>query len=220
MKYFRVIDQDKMQHYKDRNPPWIKLHCDLWSDPRFMGLAEFERYCLLSLFVIASKKGNRIPADERWLKIELGTSKRLPLEKLVLAGWIADADAVAASIDASKSASKNAMPETETETDPPKPPQGADPVLLYSADFESFWAAYPKHTGKGAAYREWKKLRPSQDLQDKILAAIAAAKCSRAWLKDNGQYIPNPSTWLQQRRWDDDFGGHITVTPRPSGVVL
>lgn len=24
------------------------------------------------------------------------------------------------------------------------------------------------------------------------------------WLKDNGQYIPYPSTWLNQRRWEDE----------------
>lgn len=23
------------------------------------------------------------------------------------------------------------------------------------------------------------------------------------WRKDNGQYIPNPATWLNQGRWDD-----------------
>ncbi len=27
---------------------------------------------------------------------------------------------------------------------------------------------------------------------------------SKDWLKDNGQYIPYPSTWLNQRRWEDE----------------
>ena len=25
------------------------------------------------------------------------------------------------------------------------------------------------------------------------------------WKRNDGQYIPNPSTWLNQQRWDDDL---------------
>jgi len=27
-------------------------------------------------------------------------------------------------------------------------------------------------------------------------------KCSQ-WLKDDGQFIPHPTTWLNQERWND-----------------
>jgi hypothetical protein len=30
-------------------------------------------------------------------------------------------------------------------------------------------------------------------------------KTSAQWQKDNGQYIPNPATWLNQGRWDDEI---------------
>ena len=36
-----------------------------------------------------------------------------------------------------------------------------------------------------------------------ILAAIEAQKKSEQWVKDGGQYIPHPATWLNQGRWDD-----------------
>lgn len=38
-----------------------------------------------------------------------------------------------------------------------------------------------------------------------MLNAIETAKQSRQWNKDNGQYIPNPATWLNQKRWEDEI---------------
>lgn len=38
-----------------------------------------------------------------------------------------------------------------------------------------------------------------------MLNAIEIAKQSMQWNKDNGQYIPNPATWLNQKRWEDEI---------------
>lgn len=70
--------------------------------------------------------------------------------------------------------------------------------------FLEFWQAYPKKQGKGAAERAWKKIRPDRELCGKMLDALSVAKISRQWQRDNGQYIPNPATWLNQRRWEDE----------------
>jgi len=37
-----------------------------------------------------------------------------------------------------------------------------------------------------------------------MMTALETQKASEKWLKDNGQYIPNPATWLNQRRWEDE----------------
>lgn len=66
--------------------------------------------------------------------------------------------------------------------------------------FAEFWSAYPKKIGKGAAESAWKKHKP--DLAT-VLASLATQKNSDQWKKDNGQFIPNPATWLNQKRWDD-----------------
>lgn len=69
--------------------------------------------------------------------------------------------------------------------------------------FEEFWAAYPKKVGKKDAYRAFSKLSKAD--WPKLAPAIEAQKNSKQWQKDEGQYIPNPSTWLNQGRWDDDL---------------
>lgn len=70
--------------------------------------------------------------------------------------------------------------------------------------FEEFWREYPKKIGKGAAERAWKKIQPDKKLIDEILSALRAVKQTDQWRRENGQYIPNPSTWLNQRRWEDE----------------
>ena len=37
-----------------------------------------------------------------------------------------------------------------------------------------------------------------------MMSAVTAQKQSRQWRENNGQYIPNPATWLNQRRWEDE----------------
>ena len=73
--------------------------------------------------------------------------------------------------------------------------------------FDEFWQAYPKKVGKGYAFECFKKTKPTRKLVDTMLEAIAKQKKSDMWKRDKGQYIPNPSTWLNQKRWEDDLGG-------------
>ncbi len=71
--------------------------------------------------------------------------------------------------------------------------------------FAEFWAAYPRKIGRKAALKAWQHADDRPPLAD-ILAAIERAKASAAWRKDNGQFIPHPSTWLNQGRWADEAG--------------
>ena len=71
--------------------------------------------------------------------------------------------------------------------------------------FERFWSVYPKKVGKGYARKSFLKIAPSDALLGEMLAAIAAASASFQWKKDKGQFIPNPATWLNQQRWEDEL---------------
>ena len=37
-----------------------------------------------------------------------------------------------------------------------------------------------------------------------MINSLEQFRGSKDWLKDNGQYIPYPSTWLNQKRWEDE----------------
>ena len=72
-------------------------------------------------------------------------------------------------------------------------------------DFDRFWAAYPKKVGKQAALKSFERAKKIASL-DTMLAALERQRESEQWKRDNGRYIPNPATWLNQGRWDDELG--------------
>ena len=102
----------------------------------------------------------------------------------------------------------NLLPTTDN------PPEGGDDdgepdkqpkKSLLERRFDEFWAAYPKKVGKKAAWSSLKKVKPDTELFDKIMTAIGRAKATWQWQRENGRYIPNPKTWLNEGRWDDEY---------------
>lgn len=86
---------------------------------------------------------------------------------------------------------------------PPIPPKG-ETLTVIEKRFDDFWKAYPKKVGKAAVYKAWKRLSPNQELFDKIMSSLEWQKKSEQWTKSNGQFIPNPLTWINQGRWDNE----------------
>ena len=70
----------------------------------------------------------------------------------------------------------------------------------YSPNFEIFWNEYPRKIGKKEAYRAFRKVREPLSV---LLDAVRLQKESEMWAKENGRFIPNPATWLNQGRWED-----------------
>ncbi|MBO5863513.1 MAG: hypothetical protein J6Q59_04510 [Paludibacteraceae bacterium] len=89
--------------------------------------------------------------------------------------------------------------------DLPPNPQGGTTPAAQERRFSEFWAEYPKKVGKKAAQTTWKRLRPDAELFEHIMQAVTAAKVSEQWNREGGRYIPNPATWLNQGRWDDEL---------------
>ena len=71
-------------------------------------------------------------------------------------------------------------------------------------EFNEFWEEYPRKVGKKDARRAFDKALKSTKAETMIRAVIAQKK-SGQWLRENGRYIPNPATWLNQGRWDDEI---------------
>ena len=85
---------------------------------------------------------------------------------------------------------------------PPTPQGGTD---AQERRFAEFWAEYPKKVGKQAARSSWKRVKPDAKLHERIMQAVALAKKSEQWNREGGRFVPNPSTWLNQGRWDDEL---------------
>ncbi|WP_236233664.1 phage replication protein [Pseudomonas tohonis] len=79
--------------------------------------------------------------------------------------------------------------------------------------FDQFWAEYPNKTCKAKAKAKWEKLEVNQALFDQIMAGLRLQRASTAWVKDNGQYIPHPTTWLNGERWNDEVRTNVHQFP-------
>lgn len=114
---------DSFQHYKDRNPPWIKLHKGLLNDRAYTRLPLASKALAPLMWLLASEsKDGSFDADVEELTFRLRmTDKEVNqgLPPLIRAGFfveVSDASAVLAGCEqvAPKSCSET---ETETETE-------------------------------------------------------------------------------------------------------
>lgn len=84
------------------------------------------------------------------------------------------------------------------------------------AEFEAFWDAYPRHEGKQKARTAFEKV---EEPIETLLDAIAQHKRSAQWVKDGGQFIPHPATWLNGKRWEDQLPMDTSIPKGASGEL-
>lgn len=84
-----------------------------------------------------------------------------------------------------------------------------------TATFDVWWMAWPDFAriAKGAARREWDRLRPTPAQAEQWTMAVLAQKESRKW-RDG--FVPSPKNWLRDERWDD----YVEQVPEPQGYWL
>lgn len=109
---------DTFQHYRKRNPIWIKTYTDLMRRDEYLQLTGHRRAILHGLWLEYALTSSRLRVDTKSLGRRLNlVVKDADLLSLNQAGFITfSASAPLAP------AYQNASPETETEKEPPSPP--------------------------------------------------------------------------------------------------
>lgn len=105
--------------------------------------------------------------------------------------------------------------EAEAESEARVPPIAPHPQVKAAAgaadiSFAEFWQVYPRKVGKDAARKSWGNAVKRATIPD-IMAALAR----QVWPVDR-QFIPHPSTWLNQGRWQDD---PLAAAPAPTDAA-
>ena len=91
------------------------------------------------------------------------------------------------------------------------------PARARELDFEIFWKAYPRSEGKQKAKSAFAKVDVPLDV---LLNALDEQKKSAQWTKNNGQFIPHASTWLNGKRWEDHMVQNYDDIPKGASGVL
>ena len=146
MKY-RVKNWRQFQHYKDRNPPWIKLHFSMLSSADWVVLDDRSRVLAVACMLIASRTEGEIDGSDSglaYLQRVAYLGKKPDLTPLINCGFLESASKVEQKIP-------DARPETETENliQTEQPMSGRPDAAL---------PAKPKPNGNGAHLAEGERV--------------------------------------------------------------
>lgn len=88
---YLIRNWSEFQHYKDRNPPWIKLHVGILSSQDWVTLDDKSRVLSIACMVLASKNSGKIDGSETglaYLKRAAYLNSRPDLKPLILCGFL------------------------------------------------------------------------------------------------------------------------------------
>ena len=85
----------------------------------------------------------------------------------------------------------------------PAPPKAPECV-----PFDRFWAAWPKKVDIKDARKVWAKLKPGEELFEKI-----RAHCTTAYLDTAKNFIPGPAKYLRGEKWNDEIISNKAADP-------
>lgn len=207
---------------------WIKMRTDLHDDPevlRLSAMLKLDRFAVVGRLATLWAWADKHTTD--------GSSSVTPLllDDIVVHSGFADAMTVVGWLEVTdrgvkfpkfsrhngKSAKKRALTARRVGTHR-KRKGNADVTLpalareekrrvvtpIAPVRFAAFWEAYPgpRKNAKAKCAEIWTS-RGLEPIADQILGHVEAMKKSDQWRRDEGQFVPAPMTYLNQRRWED-----------------
>jgi hypothetical protein len=131
------------------------------------------------------------------------TTSRNPEIKKMQAGLNAIPELTPKRLRSKSEETSDRLEEIRLEENKNTSPSGDEKKLRADHLFDEFWAAYPTKTGKKKCLEIWKRRRLGDGLADTILEDIKTRKeKDRKWIDG---FIPNPSTYLNGDRWEDEI---------------
>lgn len=201
---FHIKNFDRLQHYKDRSPPWIKLYNGLLDDYEFGQLPDASKAHLIAIGLLASRHNNKLPLDADWLGKRINATQQVNLQYLIESGFVVPDQSCSKALADCKQV---AMPEREGEIQVKEEKEKILPADAgiskpngHNDKFEEFWKSYPtdKNMSKKTAKMHWVKL-PAE----KQFAAIGAIPGFRQYCDQNKWYRPiYADRFLAQERFE------------------
>jgi hypothetical protein len=194
--------QPKLKNGKP-NRQWIRVECNLEDDYAFSQLSIGEYATLTTIWRLIGRSGKNVPYDPDWIRRRLPSGKHTTS---IVLGWLQHITSIGLLVLTDQQNVEEFAPRDVTGQDktiqPPKVPRKQTPLAEYSEDFEKFWKCYPRKIGKGKAWQEFQRAHFNGNLPD-VLASVERCKLTVQW--QDITKVPHPSTWLHQRRWEDQI---------------
>ena len=95
MQYIKILKWDEFQHYKKRDPLWIKLYRSILDQYEYDCLQDDSKLLLFTLWLLAARLSNKIPFDLDWIRKQGCLNNELSmqaLDALINTGFIETVD--------------------------------------------------------------------------------------------------------------------------------
>lgn len=135
---YRIRNWERYQHYKYRDPPWIKLHVKILTSEAWVSLDDTSRSLMLVCLIVAAKTDGVVPNNPDYLQRVGYLSKKPNFKPLIECGFLeillADAsnlhsNALPEVESKSKSKNKKKVVEADSRKSEPAPPEANSPEI-------------------------------------------------------------------------------------------
>lgn len=217
----RAKNWGEFQHYKDRDPSWIKLHKKLLDNYEFHSLPIASKALAPMLWLLVSEsRDGGIEASEEKLAFRLHISVSDladALMPLVQSGFF---DLERNDSESLAKPELSAIPEKEKQVQlekqerqivaeaTPARKRASKPPDVEPEGFAEFYQAYPKHVDRAGALKAYRQATK------KVSPEIILAGAKRYAAEKRGveaEYLKMPAGWLNNERWNDGEDGKPRV---------
>jgi len=215
----------KYQSFNKNRPnhSWKKIQISFLENYDVRCLEEYEQLRLIKMILIAEPETGRLPERVEEIAFRLGITDSMPPLKLSRFKHFIIFDSAQDDYDmttsckhnddkAKSDSSQDVIPEKRREEKRKRRKNIAHPA---DAWFAQFWDAYPKKADKKRAEKAFAQCVKTKDEFDTVMAGLMRAKASTRWNRDGGEFILNATTFLNQRRFEDEW----TTNYSESGVM-
>ena len=177
----------------DRNVIWIKLYRKILDDFEWSNLTDSNKATLIELWLLASENEGNLPSVDE-ISFRLRKDKSFINKQLEQLSSFVLQDVA--------EVLPNRLPRVRVRVE-----KELEKEKEVDNGFDLFWNTYPRKVGKGKAEEAWVKHKPNID---HVLQTLTWQKESKEWFKDNGAFIPHPTTYINGKRWLDERTEEIT----------
>jgi hypothetical protein len=146
-----VPNWSRFQHYRDRNPPWIRVYTELSSDADWTSLPLGTRGLLTSLW-IEYARADGVLATSRLRKLVQDANFSRRMKALKDAGFVAFSASRPLAIRYQNASPRVRLTEAEAETETPQTPLTRGARKLTREERQRYTGARYVYNGRAAAY--------------------------------------------------------------------
>jgi len=215
MRFFAVTNFKKFQHYKDRNPTWIKLYASILTDAKFNMLTDREQLALIKIWVLSSQNSNKLPFNSKLISSQICLKYAINLERFLGLDFIYLFEDTPRNASNKPLAPNKEKEKYKQEKEKPIDHFANDPVR---GRFEKIWKDYPEKKGKDKAWIKYRnQVKTDQDWEN-IQKALINYKADMEGIRNNGH--PDRA-WQYGSTWfNNDWRDYVNYEPPGVKIVL